>query len=73
MNPIDENIEVVESDTSETKTKRHDSDSGEDEDDFDDEEDLGRSGENIDLNKVEVNSKASPNKISKPLLSLEEI
>jgi hypothetical protein len=62
MNPIEERMEVIESDTSEIKTKRHDS--SEDED-----EDLGRSGEQIDLKNVEVNSKASPAKTPKPILS----
>jgi len=34
---------------------------------------LGRSVENIDLDTVEVSSKASPHKKSKPILSQEEI
>lgn len=63
MNPIEENIS--ESNESETRTRKSESE---------DEEDLGgRSHENIDLDSVDVTSKASPNKKSKPILSQQEI
>jgi hypothetical protein len=62
MNPIDENVEGVDSETSELKSRRENSDN-------EDDEDLGRSQEDIDLGSVEVTSKASPSRISKPLLS----
>ena len=65
MKPIEENLEIPDSEASETKTLREQSD---DEEDF-----LGRSNENIDLTQVEVTSKGSPTKVSKPLLSEKEL
>ena len=57
--------EKDESERSETKTKRIDS--------SEDEDELGRSGEDIDLEKVEVTSKQSTQKMQKPILSPEEV
>lgn len=62
MNPIEEHLEVSESNESETRS--HKSEESED-------DDLGgRSHENIDLDSVEVTSKGSPgHKQQKPILS----
>jgi len=62
MNPIIEKFEQSESEAQSKKAPE--------EDEFD--EDLGRSGEKIDLNQVEVSSKNSAKK-SKPILSQEQV
>lgn len=61
MKEIKENVIEV----SETESKFKD--------DSDDEEDLGRTEERIDLKDVDVTSKASPSKKNKPLVSAEEV
>lgn len=63
MNPIDEKLEQSESEKSEKASRKlHVSDSDED-------DNFGRSGENIDLGIVEVKSTKSPHKSSKPILT----
>jgi hypothetical protein len=68
MNPIIENLEQSDSEkSSQDKSVRKNTSE-------DDGEDLGRSDEDIDLDKVEVNSKGSPVKPkSKPILTSEEV
>jgi hypothetical protein len=63
MNPIDEKLEQSESEKSETRTKRLEPSDSEEDDNF------GRSGENIDLGAVEVKSTKTPAKQSKPILT----
>lgn len=59
MNSIDEKLELSESEKSDLKNMKGETD----------EEDLGRSGEDIDLNSIEVTSKVSIDKKQKPILS----
>lgn len=63
MKEIKENVIEVSETDSQSKFK----------DDSDDEEDLGRTEERIDLKDVDVTSKASPTKKGKPLVSAEEV
>lgn len=56
MNPIDEKLEQSESEKSETRTRKLEVSDSDEEDNF------GRSAENIDLGVVEVKSTKSPTK-----------